>query len=231
VVYEIRYGYPPFTARNIRGSSITARTSARQILFSEKWRGGSWSRRRIGDMAPILPPDHEPIPGLKEKIKDTLGSAKDAAPKLARAGAVSIRLCPSVLQVVQPCLDLVVQVMERPVVQAMERPVMQAIQQPQQADDPPREDYSAPVSYSLDRGVQSTSSDMPFNGGDWPVPRSRPSNAHLMMSSTNAALLFGSSSSSGMPFNNYHWPVPRRQTPHSSQMMFSTSNALLFGNS
>jgi len=70
-------------------------------------------------------------------------------------------------------------------------PVVQAIEAPQQADDPPSEDYSSPVSYSLDRGVQTTSSPMPFNQYDWPVPQRRSSKAHLMMSSTNAALLFG----------------------------------------
>ena len=104
---------------------------------------------------------------------------------------------------------------------------MQAIEQPRQADDPPSDDYSAPVSYSRDRGVQSTSSDMPFNNHDWPVPRGLSSKVHLMMPSTNAALLFGSSSSSGMPPFTRDWPMPRRHTGlHPSQMMFSTNAAL-----
>ena len=166
-----------------------------------------WNRSRIEEMAPILPPDHEPIPSGVEDLND-------AAPKVGRAGVVLITLYQPPLPLVQP------------------HPVVQAIKQPRQADDPPSEDYSSPVSYSLDRGVQTTSGAMPFNQHDWPIPPRRPSNAHLTMSSTNAALLFASTSSGDMPFNNHDWPpVPRRQTLHSSQMMFSTSDALLFGNS
>src|SRR5689334_4105100 len=84
-------------------------------------------------MAPILPPDHEPIPSGVEDLKA-------AAPKVVRVAAVSITLYQPSLQVVPPY------------------PVVQAIEQPQQADDPPSEDYSSPVSYSLDRGVQTTDS-------------------------------------------------------------------------
>ena len=153
-------------------------------------------------MAPILP-DHDPIPSGVQDLKD-------AAPKVARVGLLSITLYQPPLQVAPPY----------PV-------AVQAIEQPRQADDPPSDGYAAPVSYSRDRGVQSTSSDMPFNNHDWPVPRRLSSNAHLMMPSTNAALLFGSSSSSDMPPFNHNWPMPRRQTGlHSSQMMFSTNAAL-----
>ena len=62
--------------------------------------------------------------------------------------------------------------------------------QPQQPDDPPYENQ-APVPHRVQALRESTSSDMPFNNFDWPVPQRLSSNAHLMMSSTNAALLFG----------------------------------------
>ena len=157
---------------------------------------------KIGAVAPILPPDHKPIPTGFENLKH-------AAPKIVRTGVFSITLCPT-LPVIQP------------------HPVVQAIEQPQQADDPPSKDYLPPVSYSLDRGVQTTSSEMPFNQHDWPVPQRRSSSVHLTMASTNAALLFGSTSSDGMPFNNGDWPVPPHRTLHSSQMTFSTSDPVLF---
>src|SRR5687767_15931811 len=98
-------------------------------------------------MAPILPPDYEPIPDLTERIKDT-------APTVIRLGVVTVTLYQPV-QVVPPY------------------PAVQAVVQRKHADDPPSGDYLAPVSYSLDRGVQSSSSGVPFNNFDWPVPRRR----------------------------------------------------------
>jgi hypothetical protein len=122
-------------------------------------------RRKIAEMAPILPPDYEPIPDLTERIKDT-------APTVIRLGVVTVTLYQPV-QIVPPY------------------PVVLAVEPPKQADDPPSEDYSAPVSYSLDRGVQSSSSGVPFNNFDWPVA-SRRTTLHpsQMTFSTSAALLF-----------------------------------------
>ncbi len=68
-----------------------------------------------------------------------------------------------------------------------------------QADDPPREDYSAPSSFLRDLGVQSTSGEpIPFTNSNWSVPQRRSSNVHLMMSSTNTALLFGDAPSTSL---------------------------------
>jgi hypothetical protein len=71
-------------------------------------------------------------------------------------------------------------------------PMVQTILAVQQDDDASNEGTTAPVAYSLDPGEQSTSGvPLPFNNFNWPVPQRRSTHAHLITSSTNAALLFG----------------------------------------
>jgi hypothetical protein len=75
-------------------------------------------------------------------------------------------------------------------------PVVQAIEPPEHPDDPSGENYPVVlISFMKDRGSQTTSDPMPFTNFDWPVPRRRAGlHPSQMMISTNAALLFGSSS-------------------------------------
>jgi hypothetical protein len=68
-----------------------------------------------------------------------------------------------------------------------------------EADDPPEEDRLAPESYLRDRGAQSTGATMPFSNFDWPILQRRASIAHMAMSSTSHALLFGDSQSASAP--------------------------------
>jgi hypothetical protein len=130
-------------------------------------------RRKIEEMAPILPPDHKPIPTGIERVKE-------AAPAAVRSGVIALSVYQPVGEMIYP------------------DPVVQAIKQPDDPDDPERADYSVPLSYMKERGVQSTSDAMPFNNFDWPVPQRRVGlHPSQMMFSTNAALLFGSSSTGG----------------------------------
>ena len=118
-------------------------------------------------MAPLLPPDHKPLASPLDDMKITVPGALTLS--------VTVHgMCPATVQAIQSNLAI----QPTPVVR--------------QADDPPREDHSAPPSYLRDLGAQSTSgAPIPFNNSNWPVLQRRSSNAHLMMSSTNAALLFG----------------------------------------
>ena len=122
-------------------------------------------------MAPILPPDHKPLASPLDDRKNT-----------AHAVFTLITLSG---------IDPAVVIQSNLAIQAP--PVVR------QADDPPREEYSAPPSFLRDLGVQSTSGEpIPFNNSNWPVPQRRSSNVHLMMSSTNAALLFGDTPSTSL---------------------------------
>ena len=115
-------------------------------------------------MAPILPPDHKP---LASPLDDGRNTAHAVFTLVTLSGMDPAAVIQS---------NLAIQV--TPVVR--------------QADDPPREDHSAPPSFLRDLGVQSTSGEpVPFNNSNWPVPQRRQSNVHLMMSSTSTALLFG----------------------------------------
>ncbi len=123
-------------------------------------------------MAPILPPDHKPLASPLDDSKNTVHAAFTLSVTLSGmySGAV-----------IQSNLAI------------------QATPVVRQADDPPREDYSAPPSFLRDLGVQSTSGEpIPFNNSNWPVPQRRSSNVHLLMSSTNAALLFGDTPSTSL---------------------------------
>lgn len=116
-------------------------------------------------MAPILPPDHKPLASPLDDRKNTFHAVCTLSATLSGMYPAAV---------VQSNLAI------------------QATPVVRQADDPPREDYSTPPSFLRDVGVQSTSGEpIPFNNSNWPVPQRRSSNVHLMMSTTNAALLFG----------------------------------------
>jgi hypothetical protein len=122
-------------------------------------------------MAPILPPDHKPLASPLDGVKKT-------APRSALTITVTAYgLCPTTLPL--------------PRVEA----AVGMVQAAEQADDPPQEDFLAPVSYRLDRGVSTTADPAPFVQNNWPVPQRRSSNEHLMMYSTSAALLHGDAAS------------------------------------
>lgn len=121
-------------------------------------------------MAPLLPPDHRPVPSPLDDTTKILGVAFQLAMVVR---GMSVEPIPAIPRdsIVQPS----------PVVLGRE------------ADDPPEEDRLAPESYLHDRGAQSTGARMPFSNFDWPVPQRRLSVAHMAMSSTSQALLFGDS--------------------------------------
>ena len=80
------------------------------------------------EVAPILPPDHEPIPTGVDRVKE-------AAPKVVRAGVLAVSLYQRATEAIQ--FD----------------PVVQAFKQPEHADDPANEDYSVLRSWSKESGA------------------------------------------------------------------------------
>jgi hypothetical protein len=122
-------------------------------------------------MAPILPPHHTPLASpvdpVKNAVQDAVHELKEATPGAVRASVVvgffALDLCPLSTPIADP---------------------------PQQEQHDTRR-----VGRQATTWVSSATSQahvpMPFNQFDWPVPQRRSSNAHLAMSSTNHALLFG----------------------------------------
>ncbi len=86
----------------------------------------------INEVAPLLPPDHRPLPSPLDDVKRML----------PRAALTLLTLSPTTVP--NPNMDATVG----------------TIQAGEQADDPPSEDYSRLASYLRDRGAASTSSDL-----------------------------------------------------------------------
>lgn len=137
----------------------------------EREREDREDRLTVEEVAPILPPGREPIPTGIDRVKE-------AAPKGVRAGGLAMSLYQPMVVGELTELD----------------PVVQALKQPEHADDPSGEDYSAPLSWSKGRGVQSRSSAMPFTNFDWPVPQRRVGLHPSLMHFLNERQLLGDES-------------------------------------